>query len=207
MRMRNVLLTAAAAAAGMYLAAGPGLLHSQTSAPALTGQVSSAEEGNMEGVLVTAKKDGSNMSVTVVSDEKGHYAFPAGRLSPGNYRLSVRAIGYILDGPRTVDVGASGSTADVKLKTTANIAPQMTNSEWYMSMTGTDAQKRRVIDFARLLTSGDDATFARRLPEFLDVDEFARFMAVTVWLSNTDSILIFGTRCANENAVRAKSFC
>jgi len=56
----------------------------------------------------------------------------------------------------------------------------------------TDAQKRRVIDFARLLTSGDDATFARRLPEFIDVDEFARFMAVTVWLSTLDSILTLG---------------
>jgi streptogramin lyase len=117
-------------------------------ADALSGQVTSAKEGNMEGVLVTAKKDGSNMSVTVVSDEKGHYAFPAGRLSPGNYRLSVRAIGYILDGPRTVDVGASGSTADVKLKTTANIAPQMTNSEWLVSAPGTEQEKRDLISCA-----------------------------------------------------------
>ena len=37
-------------------------------APALTGQVTSAKEGAMEGVLVTAKKQGSTMSTTVVSD-------------------------------------------------------------------------------------------------------------------------------------------
>ena len=78
---------------------------------ALSGQVTSAKEGKMEGVLVTAKKDGSNMSLTVVSDDKGHYAFPANRMSAGHYRLTVRAIGYILDGPRNVDVGANGTTA------------------------------------------------------------------------------------------------
>src|SRR5258708_35026548 len=77
------------------------------SAATLSGSVTSAKEGNMEGVLVTAKKDGSNISVTVVSDEKGRYAFPDGRLQPGHYALKVRAIGYILDGPRSLDVGAA----------------------------------------------------------------------------------------------------
>jgi hypothetical protein len=56
----------------------------------------------------------------------------------------------------------------------------------------TDKQKRRVQDFAKLLTEANDADFARRLPEFLDVDEFSRFMAVTVWLSTLDSILTLG---------------
>lgn len=56
----------------------------------------------------------------------------------------------------------------------------------------TEKQKRRVMDFARLVTSADDTEFARRLPEFLDVDEFSRFMAVTVWLSTLDSILAIG---------------
>jgi len=53
-------------------------------------------------------------------------------------------------------------------------------------------QEQRVFDFARLITDADDAELARRLPEFLDVDEFSRFMAVTVWLSSTDSILMMG---------------
>ncbi|MFM7816050.1 MAG: CotH kinase family protein, partial [Verrucomicrobiota bacterium] len=56
----------------------------------------------------------------------------------------------------------------------------------------TPAQRQRVIEFAKLVTDGSDEELARRLPEFLDVDEFARFMAVTVWLSNTDSILMVG---------------
>ena len=57
-------------------------------AQALAGQVSSAEEGAMEGVIVSAKKDGSNITVSVISDEQGHYAFPAARLAPGAYKIS-----------------------------------------------------------------------------------------------------------------------
>jgi spore coat protein CotH len=51
------------------------------------------------------------------------------------------------------------------------------------------AQKQRVIDFAKLVSHADDAAFAEKLGDFLDLDEFARFMAVTVWLVSLDSIL------------------
>ena len=44
---------------------------------ALTGQLTSAEEGAMEGVLVSAKKTGSTITTTVFTDEKGRYQFPA----------------------------------------------------------------------------------------------------------------------------------
>jgi spore coat protein CotH len=51
------------------------------------------------------------------------------------------------------------------------------------------AQKQRVIDFAKLVSHADDAAFAEKLGAFLDLDEFARFMSVTVWLVTLDSIL------------------
>ena len=53
----------------------------------------------------------------------------------------------------------------------------------------TQAQKQRLIDFCKLVTRADDAQFAAKLGDYLDLDEFARFMAVTVWLSTMDSIL------------------
>ena len=49
--------------------------------PALTGQVSSAKEGPMEGVVIGAKMDGSTMTVNVTSEEKGRFSFPASKLS------------------------------------------------------------------------------------------------------------------------------
>ncbi|HEX2972318.1 MAG TPA: CotH kinase family protein, partial [Tepidisphaeraceae bacterium] len=53
-------------------------------------------------------------------------------------------------------------------------------------------EKQRVIDFAQLVTYADDAEFAAKLPEFLDLDNFARFMAAEVYLSTLDSILCIG---------------
>src|SRR5438552_4068330 len=88
---------------------------------ALTGQVGSQKEGLMEGVVVGAKKDGSTITVNVVSDAKGRFGFPGEKLEPGRYALKVRAAGYDLDGPKTVDVVAGKAvTANLKLKPTEN---------------------------------------------------------------------------------------
>ena len=110
----------------------------------LRGQVTSAREGAMEGVLVTARKEGSNISVTVVSGATGRYDFPAGRLEPGSYGLSIRAVGYVLAGPKQVSVSANGTTADLTLVPANNVAPQLTNSEWLMSLPGSEADKRLI---------------------------------------------------------------
>ena len=53
----------------------------------------------------------------------------------------------------------------------------------------TDAQSRRIIEFSRLVSQANDPEFASQLGAFLELEEFARFMAVTVWLSTLDSIL------------------
>src|SRR5579864_7345879 len=81
---------------------------------ALGGRVSSAEEGPMEGVLVGAKKAGSTMTVTVVSDAQGQYRFPASKLPPGQYGLHIRAVGYDLESPATIEINGHGTaTADL----------------------------------------------------------------------------------------------
>jgi virginiamycin B lyase len=108
---------------------------------ALSGQVSSAEEGAMEGVLVSAKKQGSTITVTVVTDAKGRYSFPADRLDAGHYALGIRAAGYDLDGPKAVDIAAGGSMADIKLVKTKNLANQLSNAEWLISAPGPDNLK------------------------------------------------------------------
>ena len=51
---------------------------------------------------------------------------------------------------------------------------------------------RRVIDFSRFVSKADNTEFAAKLGEYLELDEFARYMAVTVWLSTLDSILSSG---------------
>ncbi len=109
---------------------------------ALTGQVSSQKEGLMEGVVIGVKKDGSTITVNVVSDDKGRFSVPAAKLEPGRYTLKIRAAGYDLDGPKTVDVVAGkATTANLKLKPTENLSAQLSDAEWLLSIPGTDQQK------------------------------------------------------------------
>ncbi len=113
------------------------------SAAALTGQVSSQKEGLMEGVVVGAKKEGSTITVNVTSDEKGGYSFPAAKLSPGRYALKIRAAGYDLDGPKAIDiVEGKVAKANIKLKPTKDLAAQLSDAEWALSIPGTEEQKR-----------------------------------------------------------------
>lgn len=53
-------------------------------------------------------------------------------------------------------------------------------------------QQKRVMEFCKLVSKADDAEFAARVGDYLDVDEFARFMAVTTWVATLDSILGLG---------------
>ena len=50
-------------------------------------------------------------------------------------------------------------------------------------------QTQRIIELCRLVSQATDTEFAARIADFLDLEEFARFMAVTVWLANLDSLL------------------
>ena len=137
MKLKNLLLATSVLTVA-------GLVGAQ--AQTLSGQVSSTEEGMMEGVLVSAKMEGSTVTTTVVSNDKGQFSFPAGKLDPGKYNITIRAIGYNLVGPKTVDVGSSTVTAEVKLAKVRNIVPQLSNGELMLSAPGTDQFKGFLLD-------------------------------------------------------------
>ncbi len=151
------------ASAGLF---GP-LVCAALSAPAqaatLTGQVTSAEEGSMEGVVVSARKQGSTITLSVVTDQKGQYSFPADRLDAGPYAIAIRAAGYNLDGPKTVDLAAGGTKADIRLVKTKNLADELSNAEWLISAPGPDSLKNNMANcvschtLQRVFTSVHDA--------------------------------------------------
>ena len=118
----------------------------QTSAVALTGKVTSSQEGAMEGVIVSAKRNGSSVTISVVSDKQGEYRFPRARLEPGSYALTIRAVGYDLSAPSTVDVtNQSAADKDLSLKKTGQLSMQLTNAEWLLSVPGSPHQKDALI--------------------------------------------------------------
>ena len=125
----------------------PAAAFAQAPATALTGLVSSADEPAMEGVLVSATKAGSTITTTVVSGADGRFSFPADRLTSGTYHLAVRAVGYQLDAPKTVEIPEQKTaTADIKLGKAADLAAQLSNGEWFASIPGTDAQKGQLLN-------------------------------------------------------------
>lgn len=138
------LLMVATTAAGLLLAIST-FCQSSTSA-SLTGQVSSKEEGPMEGVLVSAKKSGSTITITVISDKQGRYSFPRNKLDSGDYSLSIRAAGFEMDNPGPVKiVPQKGVTVDLKLHHLEDFSAQLTSEEWVLSMPGTEEQKKSLL--------------------------------------------------------------
>jgi virginiamycin B lyase len=137
-------------------------VQAQTAA-ALSGQVSSTEEGSMEGVLVSARKDGSTITTTVVTNAKGEYSFPADRLDNGHYAIAVRAVGYNLDDPKAVDIDVGGSKVDIKLVKSKNLTNQISNAEWLLSVPGPENNKAQMAScvgchtLQRIFTSTHDA--------------------------------------------------
>ncbi len=141
--LKNSAFVAAGAAALLAVSCP---LHAQAPAP-LSGVVSSASEGAMEGVVVSARRDGSSITISVVSDAQGRFAFPTGRLEPGHYGLAIRATGYDLGTGAAVDIEAGKpASLEIKLRKTRKLASQLNNAEWLASMPGTDEQKWGIHD-------------------------------------------------------------
>jgi virginiamycin B lyase len=170
MRTRFLLLMLAAVAVVVFVQIRPHRVFADGQVPAaLTGQVTSDEEGPMEGVVVSARLDGSTITVSVISDKQGRYTFPANRLESGHYNLKIRAVGYDLDGVGAADLAAQKTTTvDLKLRKAKNIVPQLTNAEWMLSVPGTDDQK------ATLLNCVGCHTLERIVRSTHDADEFTQ---------------------------------
>lgn len=120
----------------------PAMAQSQGPA-ALTGTVSSREEGKMEGVVVSAKRAGSTIMVSVSTNAQGQYRFPQDRLTPGDYDITMRAVGYTLPSTKATIRSGGSTQLDLRLaKAGPDLLPlQLTNSEWILSAPGAPEQK------------------------------------------------------------------
>src|SRR6516162_5618898 len=85
-------------------------------------------------------------------------------MAAGKYTISIRAIGYKLEGLKTVEVPTgSTATADLKLGKVKSLVPQLSNAEWLLSLPGADKQKAFLTmcvgchTLQRVLTSNHDA--------------------------------------------------
>ena len=141
MKSKTHRITILVTAVGILSALG-GLASNGPDSAAVSGVVTSKEEGRMEGVLISAKSEGGTIAVTVISDSQGRYAFPSGRLKAGNYHIKIRAVGYELDDAGLVRVDADKTIQlNLTLRKTIDLASQLTDAEWLMSIPGNAEQK------------------------------------------------------------------
>ena len=140
---------------------------------ALTGTVSSEAEGKMEGVVVTARRPGSIVQVSVTTDAEGRYSFPRNRLDTGRIHAQ-HPRGRLRH--RLPDQGDRGERKRSRRPTsgskkTRNLAGQLTNAEWMMSVPGTEDQK------AQLLNCVGCHTLERVVRSTHDSDEWTHVIA------------------------------
>ena len=64
-----------------------------------------------------------------------------------------------------------------------------------------DADLAPLIEFIRFINQADDETFANELPNYLDVDAFATYLAFNVLLVNTDSLIGMNNNYYSYNVV------
>src|SRR3989442_13109820 len=88
---RAVIIVVAALA--VSFSGGAFRLHAQEPV-SLTGHIKSDEEGLMEGMAVSAKRARSNMTLTLISNEKGVYPFPENQLEASQDSITRRGAGY-----------------------------------------------------------------------------------------------------------------
>src|SRR5712675_2218965 len=103
-------------------------------------------EETMKSKLMLGLMAGAKFAISVTTDAQGRYSFPASKLEPGQYALTIRASGYELGGKPTADVAAAkAATVDLKLATTKRLASQLSNAEWMASIPGNEEQKSMLL--------------------------------------------------------------
>src|SRR5258705_5962991 len=58
----------------------------------LTGSIASASGQKLEGVLISAKREGSTITTSVYTDQNGEYFFPA--MADGKYQVWAQTLGF-----------------------------------------------------------------------------------------------------------------
>lgn len=183
MRIRGILTILATIFCAALLWRSPAGLSAADGPAALTGVVRSAEEGAMEGVVVSARATGAHFYVSVVSDAKGRYAFPRTHLAPGTYTVTMRAAGYDLTDPGPVQIAARKTTTrDLSLAKTADLTRQLSSREYALSMPGPDDLKQK------LVRNGRSCVYCHSLERTLKSRHTAeQFVAVISRMTHYDS--------------------
>ncbi len=111
----------------------------------LNGTVKSQKGEPLEGILIRAKKENTNVSRVVVSDAQGHYRFP--KLEPGRYTVEIARADGLEAGPRVLQLqDGRDQPVEFTLAPAKVMDQHMTAVDWLRSLPGTPEQVKLIAD-------------------------------------------------------------
>ena len=132
----------------------------------LVGTTVAAGGRALDGVMVSARADGSNVTTSVLTDERGEYVFPP--LDGGRYDVWAQATGF-QTARAVVSIQPGGRAQQAfTLNMLDDVTPQLTGSEWLSALPeGTKEQRRMKAIFRTNCTAchGPTHTFQNRFDE------------------------------------------
>jgi streptogramin lyase len=149
MRSRKFVV-AAALGFGVGLLGLTGLAAEQGDAAAivLAGTTRGAAGQALEGITVSARAEGSTITTTVLSNEKGEFVFPA--LPAGSYKVWAQAVGFSASRADVRLEGTRPVRQALTLQTLSDFTPQLTSSEWLAAMPAATREDRRMKELFRV---------------------------------------------------------
>jgi streptogramin lyase len=108
----------------------------------LLGTVKSSDGALLEGVAVSARGEGSTITTTVYSNQRGEYYFPP--LDLGPYSVIAQVAGYREQQARASMTASNETRLDFSLGALEDFSAQLSGSEWLASLPAGTPQDRRM---------------------------------------------------------------
>ena len=137
-RIRRIAVPVCLVAGWVWL----GLPASSQSQRSVSGLVTSSDGKPLEGVAVSTRADGSTMTTSVWTDQRGEYYFPP--LPDGRYRMWAQAVGFTLTRAEHALSGGKEVRQNFTLPPYAEVWRQLDDIEWFESMPGDTPEDRGV---------------------------------------------------------------
>ncbi len=132
-RFRFLILVGALAA--VWLAAGlPVATQAQSGGAVLRGTIKAQDGKALEGVAVSARANGSIITTSVWTNQRGEYVFPA--MPAGAYDVWAQAVGFTRTTATPKLAGSGTVQQDLTLPPYAEMWRQFDDIEWYESLPG-----------------------------------------------------------------------
>ena len=132
----------------------------------LVGVATAQDGGALEGVVVSARAGGSNVTTSVLTDARGEYVFPP--LDAGRYEIWAQATGYQPARGAVTIARSRQERHPVTLQTAADITPQVNGTEWLAALPEDTKEQRRMKAIFRTNCTachGPTHTFQNRFDE------------------------------------------